>query len=271
LCTVGSTLENLNPALRQQRVQALDQVMYAKEKYEKLVRAKRKKVQREAEQARKKEERRKRKESRHAKQLEVKRRRLSFVNEGIVPGNEDQREFLNFELEYTFEFSAQFDTLTIRNQEYEPTFQQNGNHYGGVENETDYFGAPPDEYYAAADDQLMDENDEQYDLVALIEREINEIINDNDIPDNEVDDELPKEINIFATRESIDELHMQDVVLGDQVHSISMSELQNSYKLGTFATNDPSFFNLDKLADLFARTNFESIKDDQDLLKIIQK
>jgi hypothetical protein len=168
-------------------------------------------------------------------------------------------------------FSAQSDTLTIRNQEYEPTFQQNGDHYDG-ENEVDYFGAQPDEDdIVPAVNQSIDEIEEQYNPAVLMEREVNEMINDNDIPDNEVDDELSEEINIFATGEFTDEPQTQDVVLGDHGHSISMNELQNSYELGTFATNDPSFFDLDKLAELFTRSNFELITDDQILLHSIQK
>lgn len=104
-----------------------------------------------------------------------------------------------------------------------------------------------------------------------MEREINEMINDNNVPDSEVDEELPEEINIFATGEFTDEPQTQDVVLGDNAMSISMNELQTSFELGTFATNDPSFFDLDKLAELFTRSNFELITDDQILLHSIQK
>lgn len=95
LCTTGSALENLNPSLRQQHVQALNRVFYAQEKYEKSVKAQRKKEEQRAEMARRKAERRKRKELQQAKQLEVKRRRLTTTDEASVSGTDAQSKFFS--------------------------------------------------------------------------------------------------------------------------------------------------------------------------------
>ncbi|KAI6190914.1 CNDH2-C domain-containing protein [Aphelenchoides bicaudatus] len=257
LCNIGSAFENLNPLLREKHIQALNRVFYAQEKYEKAVNAKRKKEQQEAKLLMHKAERRKRREEDQLRRLDAKRRRLTLQDKRATSDKDD---------------ASQVNGANNEVQLYEPMFESNGNDCEDVEN-NDYFGAQPDEDdFVPLASNMADDIEEQYNPTALMEKEINEMINEQHMPDNEMDEELPKEINIFTKdcEQFTDEPQTQDVTVWGDNAATMMNDFQDSFELGTFGTNDPSFFDLDKLATLFTTSNFDLITDDQILLHSIQ-
>jgi len=238
LCTVGSILENINPRLRDRQVQALNRVFYVQEKYEKSVKAFKRQQELDKEKARKKEEQRLKREQEKIKKLESQQaKRKRKPSETEVVENVETQPFIN--QEPVNEVQAE------------------------LPDEIDYFGAQPDDDDAF--DQVDGQNpDDEYNPAARMAQEIDELGGEP----FEDDDDLHQEVNIFPTYDSANAAPTDEMVLGD--HDWTMNEAQTTMDLGTFATNDPAFFDLDKLAEFFSNTQMELMTDNELLLHAIQ-
>lgn len=143
---------------------------------------------------------------------------------------------------------------------------QNGNQsYAEVEqDEVDYFGAQPDDDDMGPDD--IDDPDPEFNPAILMEQEINEMANRQHV-EEEYDDDSFDEQEIFTHNDAPE---TQDFPLGDNPNR-SLDDLRNNTAdLGSFATNDPAFFDLEKLTTFFHKAHFDLITDDDVLMQTIQ-
>jgi hypothetical protein len=102
-----------------------------------------------------------------------------------------------------------------------------------------------------------------------MEQEINQLAG-NAYTDDE--DDSFSEVNIFGSQDA--NANLETVYpLGDNPdHQITnTSAMWPELDLGSFSSNDPAFFDLDKLADFFSKVRSSMVSDDQLLIQSIQK
>jgi hypothetical protein len=152
---------------------------------------------------------------------------------------------------------------TDQNGKAAPTHDE---HNENDEPEDDYFGEHPD------DDELSGEHEEdEYNPVVRMTREITQIA--EEISSDDDDEDLPAEVDIFTNTQAKNYTPTVDLVLGDDPGTTMayVDETRLGVELGTFASNDPAFFNLEQLTEFFCKATMDMITDDDILMHSIRK